>query len=159
MDPQLYQATLHHSLPLAFTHWSLFKIAEQILQLSPVVIARRLNTLEQKKGGSYMYHAHIYFELGQQSVAEKVHQAIQSSRDDITAIFPLVTRKVGPHDKPMFEVHFNNNQHGFIEWLAQHRAGLSVLIHPVTGNDLADHTSNATWLGKALHLHTEMFEH
>lgn len=104
-----------------------------------------------------MYHAHVYFELSQQSVAEKVHQQIATERKDITAIFPLVTRKVGPHDKPMFEVHFNNKRNGFIDWLEQHRAGLSVLIHPVTGHDLADHTSNAEWLGEPLVLHTKMF--
>ncbi|MCW8328688.1 4,5-dioxygenase [Photobacterium sp. SDRW27] len=105
-----------------------------------------------------MYHAHIYFDLTQQPIAEQIYQQIKLSRIDVTSIFPLVNRRVGPHDKPMFEVHFNDNQYGFIEWLDQHRAGLSVLIHPVTSNALADHTSGAYWLGEELAVHTEIFE-
>ncbi|MGF1732535.1 DOPA 4,5-dioxygenase family protein [Photobacterium kasasachensis] len=104
-----------------------------------------------------MYHAHIYFDLSQQSLAEQIHQQIRLSRADTTAIFPLVKKKVGPHVKPMFEVQFNDNQFGFIEWLEQHRAGLSVLIHPVTGNHLADHTRDAIWLGERLSVRTEIF--
>lgn len=104
-----------------------------------------------------MYHAHIYFDLSQQPLAEQIHQQIRLSRADTTAIFPLVKKKVGPHVKPMFEVHFTDNRHGFIEWLEQHRGGLSVLIHPITGNDLVDHTSEAIWLGERLSVRTEIF--
>lgn len=104
-----------------------------------------------------MYHAHIYFELEQQALASRIHELIRTSRSDITAIFPLVNRLVGPHTKPMFEVHFNDNRHGFIEWLDAHREGLSVLIHPVTPDELADHTLHAKWLGDVLPIKEEIF--
>lgn len=105
-----------------------------------------------------MYHAHVYFDLSQQILAEQVRQKIIGERaDDILAIFPLVPRRVGPHDKPMFEMHFSDNRTGFIEWLDQNRAGLSVLIHPVSANELADHTVNASWLGQQLPIHTGIF--
>lgn len=104
-----------------------------------------------------MYHAHIYFDQPEQTIAEAIHRQIRQERTDITAIFPLVPRKVGPHDKPMFEVHFHNNDFGFIEWLEAHRSGLSVLIHPVSDEELADHTVRAQWLGKQLPIHTHIF--
>ncbi|QUJ69224.1 4,5-dioxygenase (plasmid) [Photobacterium sp. GJ3] len=106
-----------------------------------------------------MFHAHVYFELSQQTLAEQVRQQIIAERpDDILAIFSLVPRRVGPHDMPMFELHFADNRTGLIEWLDQHRAGLSVLIHPVSANELADHTVNALWLGKQLPVHTDIFK-
>lgn len=102
-----------------------------------------------------MYHAHIYFDLPKLALAKQVHQLIASNRSDIRKIFPLVTRRVGPHDKPMFEVHFNDDQNGFINWLDQNRQGLSVLIHPVTGDELSDHTTGTQWLGQALPIHIQ----
>ncbi|KDM91723.1 DOPA 4,5-dioxygenase family protein [Photobacterium galatheae] len=105
-----------------------------------------------------MFHAHVYFDLSQQALAEQVRQKIMVERtDDILAIFPLVPRRVGPHDKPMFEMHFADNRTGFVDWLDQNRAGLSVLIHPVSANELADHTVHASWLGQQLPVHTEIF--
>lgn len=104
-----------------------------------------------------MYHAHVYFDLSQESQATRLHHEITANRDDILRIYPLVMRKVGPHDKPMFEVHFNDNQQGFVNWLDQHRKGLSVLIHPNTGHDLQDHTDNAVWLGEELPVHVDTF--
>ncbi len=105
-----------------------------------------------------MYHAHVYFELSQESLATHLHHEITANRDDILRIFPLVMHKVGPHDKPMFEIHFNDNQQGFVNWLDQHRKGLSVLIHPNTGNDLQDHTDNAVWLGEELPVRVDIFK-
>ncbi|MCG2837299.1 DOPA 4,5-dioxygenase family protein [Photobacterium sp. WH77] len=105
-----------------------------------------------------MFHAHVYFDLPQLDLAEQVRQRIIAERKaDILAIYPLVPRLVGPHDKPMFEMHFADNQTGFIDWLDQHREGLSVLIHPVSENELNDHTIHARWLGKQLPVHTEIF--
>ena len=34
-------------------------------------------------------------------------------------------------------------------------AGLDVLIHPETGDDVADHTEQALWLGQKLELNIE----
>ena len=34
-----------------------------------------------------------------------------------------------------------------IPWLALNRDGLTVFIHPQTGDDLADHTEHAIWMG------------
>jgi DOPA 4,5-dioxygenase len=42
-------------------------------------------------------------------------------------------------------------------WLMLNRDGLDVLLHPETGDDPADHTTNAAWLGEKLPLRMEAF--
>jgi aromatic ring-cleaving dioxygenase len=34
-----------------------------------------------------------------------------------------------------------------IPWLALNRQGLTVFVHPETGNALEDHSANVIWLG------------
>ena len=34
-----------------------------------------------------------------------------------------------------------------VPWLMLNRDGLDILVHPLTGNSLADHTRFALWLG------------
>ncbi|OXX50366.1 4,5-dioxygenase [Vibrio sp. V12_P9A6T4] len=98
-----------------------------------------------------MFHAHVYFDLVEQAKAQRVQQKIAQQRHDVQAMFGLVPRLVGPHLKPMFEVHLADNSHGFIEWLDEHREGLSVLIHPVSGDDRYDHSQGQVlWLGETL---------
>jgi DOPA 4,5-dioxygenase len=38
------------------------------------------------------------------------------------------------------------------------RDGLTVLLHPETGDDYADHTDHAAWFGAVLPLRLEMFK-
>lgn len=102
-----------------------------------------------------MFHAHLYYPLIRRQEALNIHQLIRNERRDVTAIFPLVDRLVGPHKMPMFELHFENNQHGLIEWLDAHRGDFSVLIHPVSEEHLLDHTLRARWLGKELGVFAE----
>lgn len=34
-----------------------------------------------------------------------------------------------------------------IPWLAIHRTGLVVFVHPISDNELLDHTDRAMWMG------------
>jgi DOPA 4,5-dioxygenase len=43
-------------------------------------------------------------------------------------------------------------------WLSLNRQGLVVLIHPLTGDDLADHTEHAIWMGAVRPLDVGMFK-
>lgn len=65
-------------------------------------------------------------------------------------------RPAGPLPQPAFQVDFTSEHLGaVVEWLMLHRQGLSVLIHPETGDDLLDHTAHAAWLGPPLALRTD----
>jgi DOPA 4,5-dioxygenase len=43
-------------------------------------------------------------------------------------------------------------------WLALNRNGLVVFTHPLTGDDLADHTEHAIWMGGVRELKVGMFK-
>jgi hypothetical protein len=43
-------------------------------------------------------------------------------------------------------------------WLMLNRDGLTVLLHPETGDDYVDHTDHAAWFGSMLPLRLEMFK-
>lgn len=105
-----------------------------------------------------MYHAHVYFDAEQILIAERFRQQIAAERRDVLVVFGLVPRRVGPHLKPMFELHFRDNQQQLIEWLDAQRGPLSVLIHPVSGDDPDDHQAhNIRWLGEPLGLDRTIF--
>ncbi|MGL5793939.1 MAG: DOPA 4,5-dioxygenase family protein, partial [Waterburya sp.] len=43
-------------------------------------------------------------------------------------------------------------------WLALNRNDLTILIHPLTGNDLKDHTDYAAWMGVPQELNLDVFK-
>jgi aromatic ring-cleaving dioxygenase len=45
----------------------------------------------------------------------------------------------------------------FVPWLMLNRDGLTILLHPETGNDYRDHTAHAAWFGAVLPLRLEAF--
>jgi aromatic ring-cleaving dioxygenase len=50
-------------------------------------------------------------------------------------------KPIGPHPQAMYQVAFLPPQFGkVVPWLMLHRSGLDILVHPETGDDLADHT-------------------
>ncbi len=104
------------------------------------------------------YHAHIYFEPG---VTE---EAATHLRDRVARAFPSArvgrwhARPVGPHPQAMFQIAFPVDQFpGLVPWLMLNRDGLNVLLHPETGDDLADHTAHAAWFGDKHPLRLEAF--
>jgi len=104
------------------------------------------------------YHAHIYFELEQLALAERVRLAIAKAIPELTYLGRLIPMLVGPHPKPMFEVHIPAPiLEDAMEKIELLREGLDVLIHPVHGNDFAAHTEDARWLGKPLTLNVDIF--
>ncbi len=42
-----------------------------------------------------------------------------------------------------------------IRFWVLHRGGLSVLVHALTGDDIADHTQYAYWLGDSVEINLE----
>ena len=57
----------------------------------------------------------------------------------------------------MYQVTFLPPQFGtVVPWLMLHREGLDILVHPETGDDVADHTLHSLWLGEKLELNVEV---
>jgi DOPA 4,5-dioxygenase len=56
----------------------------------------------------------------------------------------------------MYQVAFLPEQFGkVVPWLMLHREELDILVHPETGDDVADHTKHSLWLGEKLQLNVE----
>lgn len=96
------------------------------------------------------YDIHIYFTPGTES-EWKAHETWQK----LAFLFPeaitsgdLVGR-VGPHLKENVDLGLKKEHFGpVVAWLQQNAEGLSILIHPKTGDEWRDHMDSALWLGK-----------
>jgi DOPA 4,5-dioxygenase len=103
------------------------------------------------------YHAHVYFD------ADTVAQARALCRrvaDECSVVMGRVhERLVGPHPRWSCQLAFASEQFdGVIARLDAERQGLTVLVHGLTGDDYADHTAHAMWLGDAAVLDLSAFE-
>jgi aromatic ring-cleaving dioxygenase len=101
------------------------------------------------------YHAHIYFDANSKADALKI-------RDWIAARFRVQLgrvhdRPIGPHTSAMYQVAFETREFDrLVPWLMLNRLGLSVLVHPNTGLERADHLRHALWLGTPLRIAGEV---
>ena len=102
------------------------------------------------------FHAHIYYELDDRTTAERLHQDLSKSKGvgDFTNLLfvgEMRDKNVGPHPKPQFEIHFLKDALPRVLPLIE-ASRLTALVHPLTDDDLADHTSLALWIGEPLEL-------
>lgn len=97
------------------------------------------------------YHAHVYYDPDTKAAAAHV-------REGLTAGFQVKLgswhdEPVGPHLKAMYQAVFASEEFGkIVPWLMLHREGLSVLVHPSTGDGYGDHMERSLWLGEKLPL-------
>lgn len=102
------------------------------------------------------YHAHVYFD------AQTLDQA-RALCEEAAQRFGLKMgrvheRPVGPHPDWSCQLAFEHAQLADVVcWLALNRKGLVVFLHPLTGDDLADHTEHAIWMGAVRDLDVSMF--
>ncbi len=98
------------------------------------------------------YHAHIYYpDPASRERAAVIREAVDSHFD--VHLGRWRDQPVGPHPVPMYQVAFAPDQFDrLVPWLMLNRAGLVVFVHPETGDDLADHSDHAVWLGEKLTL-------
>jgi DOPA 4,5-dioxygenase len=103
------------------------------------------------------YHAHIYFDADTEADAQAVRDAIDA-RFTVT-LGRWHRRAVGPHTRWMYQVIFATELFAsFVPWLALNRRGLAILVHPESGNALADHTDHAIWMGEVLDIKTDVLK-
>ncbi|PZO36639.1 MAG: 4,5-dioxygenase [Pseudanabaena frigida] len=100
------------------------------------------------------YHAHIYYHPENLAAAEQVRQGL-GDRFEVQ-LGRWHDQLVGPHTQSMYQVAFAVDQFDrLVPWLLLNRQGLAVLVHPNTGNAIADHTDHALWLGEKLEVNLE----
>ncbi len=100
------------------------------------------------------FHVHVYFDPATRSRALQVRDGL-AERFDVE-LGRIHEKPLGPHPKSMYQVKFAPDEFGaLVQWLMLHHQGLDVLIHPETGDDVADHSVNALWLGEKLELNIE----
>lgn len=103
------------------------------------------------------YHAHVYFDQDTLNVATALCE--QAGTQFNVKVGRIHQKPVGPHPRWSCQLSFNNQDFdALIPWLESNRQGLSVLVHALTGDDLKDHTTYASWLGESVDLRLAMFE-
>ena len=104
------------------------------------------------------YHAHVYYDAATRSLAERLRQAM-GERFAVT-LGRWHDQPVGPHPQSMYQVAFAADEFArLVPWLMLNRTGLSILVHPSTGNDYEDHARLPLWLGTPLPLLLEELRH
>ena len=103
------------------------------------------------------YHAHVYFSVDEMVLAEQVRDNIIEALPQLTYTGQLIPIAIGPHPKPMFEIHVPAASINYaMATIDSLREDLSVLIHPVQTNELDAHTNGARWLGAKLSLNLDV---
>ncbi len=103
------------------------------------------------------YHAHVYYS------PESTRARAALLRECVAATFPTATigrwhdELVGPHTKSMYQIAFPAELlASFLPWLMLNRDGLTILLHPETGDAYADHADHAVWFGAMLPLRLDV---
>jgi aromatic ring-cleaving dioxygenase len=106
------------------------------------------------------YHVHIYFDDATRAKATGVHDSLvaqfggQPSRPQFTGI-------AGPHPVAQVQVIFPKDRFtaDVLPWLMFNRQSLDILIHPLTDDEVEDHTAHAVWLGTPVQLLVDKLRH
>jgi aromatic ring-cleaving dioxygenase len=101
------------------------------------------------------YHAHIYFSPKERAAAEALRERFVrlagGEKAPVLFVGRMMDEGVGPHPISQYEIHFRERD--LEEIVAGIEAsGLRALIHPLTDDDLADHTRLARWIGEPVTL-------
>jgi len=100
--------------------------------------------------GDAPFHAHIYYSDEERPAASALRDEF-AARPGILFVGAMTDRGVGPHPIPQYEVHFRQGSLGGVV-AAIEASGLRALVHPLTDDDLADHTRLGRWIGEPLEL-------
>ncbi len=103
------------------------------------------------------YHAHVYYGAAEKDAAAQLRTAAEA-RFTGAAFGRWHDNPVGPHPTGSYQIHFGPDLLvEILPWLALNRNGLTVFVHPNTGQDLEDHRDRAIWLGTTRKLDLSIF--
>jgi len=103
------------------------------------------------------YHAHVYFNA---STLDQARALCEEAARRLPVVMGRVHEKlVGPHPEWSCQLAFGADAVGeVLPWLAMNRKGLVVFMHPLSGDELADHRDHAIWMGAVCPLKLSVFE-
>jgi aromatic ring-cleaving dioxygenase len=103
------------------------------------------------------YHAHIYYAPHSRETAARVREGIGERFR--ARLGNWHDEAVGPHPISMYQVAFDAAEFPHIvPWLMLNREGLSILVHPLSGDAYLDHARFAIWLGQPVELRLDVLK-
>ena len=97
------------------------------------------------------YHAHIYYTDKDRASAEALRDLFSAMQPQVLFVGRMMDDGVGPHPIAQYEVHFLEDARADVV-AAIESLGLRALVHPLTDDDVADHTRLGQWIGEPLEL-------
>jgi len=92
------------------------------------------------------YHAHVYYNADSRAAAEQLANAVTDQF--AVELGGFFDEPVGPHPIANVQIIFTTAEFAeMAPWLMLNRQGLDILIHPLTDDSVADHSTQAMWLG------------
>ena len=103
------------------------------------------------------FHAHIYYSDQERATASALRDDFSARQPAILFVGEMTDCGVGPHPIPQYEVHFLETARDEVV-AAIEASGLRALVHPLTDDDLADHTTLAHWIGEPVELDVSVLD-
>ena len=97
------------------------------------------------------FHAHVYYSDDDRASAEALRDRFSAMQPRVLFVGRMMDEGVGPHPIAQYEVHFLEDARPDVV-AAIEASGLRALVHPLTDDDLADHTTLAHWIGEPVAL-------
>jgi len=102
------------------------------------------------------FHAHVYFDAATRERAWALRERVGETFADRVVVGRFHERPVGPHPRWSFQIAFAPAAVDLVvPWLMLNRDGLTVFLHPETGDALGDHADRAAWMGELLPLNLD----
>ena len=103
------------------------------------------------------YHAHVYYDGSSKGEAAKLRVAL--AERFAVDLGHWHDKPIGPHPMGSYQVSFGPDLFAeILPWLALNRRGLTIFVHPETGDTLRDHLESAIWLGEQRALDAEFLK-
>jgi DOPA 4,5-dioxygenase len=95
------------------------------------------------------YHAHVYYDAESKPRAAAVREAVDRRFGGAVVLGRWHDKPVGPHPCWSYQIAFEPTLFAeLVPWLSLNRDGLTVFVHPQSGESVPDHVDHAIWLGE-----------